>query len=235
MVLVTKDFLRFVSVARFSDQVPVAEYRVANCKEISNAMFEERVDRVMRSGRVRESSRLTILDKEVGSVHYESDSNFVFLVFTRKDYPQRTAFKFLGEIRRKFALEFADDAMHANALELSDDCAPFIRKLCDEFNVLEEVDKVSKVRTEVDEVKAVMQENIQTALERGEQLDVLLDQSEQLRDNATVFKQSATTVKNKFWWQNTTLMIVIGVLILTLVLIIVLSIVLRKQSQQPSV
>mmetsp|Transcript_2315 Transcript_2315/g.6930 ORF Transcript_2315/g.6930 Transcript_2315/m.6930 type:complete len:230 (+) Transcript_2315:143-832(+) len=229
MVLVTRDFLRYVSIARYADLVPVAEYRVPNCKEISDNMFEDRVDRIMRSGRVRESSRLTILDKEVGSVHYESDSKFVFLVFTRKDYPQRTAFKFLGEVRRKFTSDFEDDAVRAKALELSDDCASFLKKLCDQFNVLEEVDKVSKVRTEVDEVKAAMQENIQTALERGEKLDVLLDQSEQLQENATVFKQSANTVKNKFWWQNAKLMIIIAVLIGILILIIVLSVTLRKR------
>lgn len=78
-----KDYIRFISIARFVDLLPVAEYSVEDRRKggggkDGDGAYEDRVDRVMRSGRVNESSRLTILDKDVGSLHYDSDESYVY-------------------------------------------------------------------------------------------------------------------------------------------------------------
>ena len=42
---------------------------------------------------VEDYPRLTITDREVGTIHYDTSRTCIFLVVTAPDYPQRIAFK----------------------------------------------------------------------------------------------------------------------------------------------
>mmetsp|Transcript_28954 Transcript_28954/g.112667 ORF Transcript_28954/g.112667 Transcript_28954/m.112667 type:complete len:103 (+) Transcript_28954:982-1290(+) len=93
--------------------------------------------------------------------------------------------------------------------------------LCSEYNVVENVDKITGVQSQVDDVKNVMQSNISNVLQNQENLNVLLDKSDAMRNEANAFSRNAGSAKKKFWWQNVKLMIIIGVLVAVLIAIIV--------------
>lgn len=74
------DNIRFLAVARIPDQTVVATY-VANdaSREVPRALMEEKVRVVLASGRTSDHRRLTITDKDCGSIHYDSDAACLYL------------------------------------------------------------------------------------------------------------------------------------------------------------
>uniref|UniRef100_A0A6T6P735 V-SNARE coiled-coil homology domain-containing protein n=1 Tax=Rhodosorus marinus TaxID=101924 RepID=A0A6T6P735_9RHOD len=223
-----EDHVRYVSIARQLDLLPVAEYKIPNGGKIPTVMFEDRVDKIMRSGKVRETSRLTVLDNEVGSIHFESEGDYVFLVFTASSYPQRAAFKLLGEIKKEYLNLYEKEGLTTQPLELSEACGPFLRQLCAEFNVLHNVDQLTETKDLVEEVKGQMQQNLEAAVNRGERLDDLLVQAENLNTEAGAFRDTTSSAKTKFWKQNMKLLIIIAVLVVILILAIVIPLATRN-------
>lgn len=225
MSVVEGDNVRYVAVARLEDRVPIAEYAAIDKRHLPKSLFDEKLDKVLRSGRVREHARLTITDREVGSIHYDSDPTCLYLVVCSKEYPQRTAFKFLGQVQREFDADFGGRISGARHSSLSRQAKNMFADLCRQYNQVENVDKASAVSMQVEEVKGAMQNNIQSVLRNQENLETLLDKSDAMRNEATSFQRTAVQVKKKYWWQNLKLQIVIVViivLIITLVLVFAL-------------
>lgn len=223
------DNVRYVAVARLSDRVPVAEYCAIEARELPKTLFDDKLERVLRSGRVGEHTRLTITDREVGSIHYDSDPVCLYLVVCARDYPQRTAFKFLAEVRRDFEAKFGAETHSARHSGLSRASRELFRGLCARYNQVHNVDKVAAVNLQVEEVKGVMQNNIQSALQNQENIETLLDQTDAMKNEATGFQRSAGRVKEKMWWQNLKMQIVIGVMIVFIILVIIISIVVKRK------
>lgn len=183
-------------------------------------MLDEKLEKVLRSGRVGEHTRLTITDRDVGSIHYDSDPVCLYLVICAREYPQRAAFKFLADVRREFEPQFGNDVQTARQSSLSRGARELLVALCRKYNVIENVDKVAAVSVQVEEVKGVMQNNIQSVLRNQENIETLLDQSDTMKNEATGFQRSATRAKDKMWWKNTKLQIAIFILIAVLIAII---------------
>lgn len=70
-------------------------------------------------------------------------------------------------------------------------------------------DKISKVRGEVDQLKDVMIRSIDKVLERGEKIELLVDKTETLEEHAFKFKKQAKSLKNRLWWKNIRLTLII--------------------------
>ena len=67
------------------------------------------VSRVLASASaVNQYPRLTVTDREVGAIHYDTSRGFVYLIVTEMDYPQRTAFKCIGALRDSFTRQFGE-------------------------------------------------------------------------------------------------------------------------------
>lgn len=212
--------MRYVAVARLQDRVPIAEYAAVDKRSLPKSLFDEKLDKVLRSGRVREHSRLTITDREVGSIHYDSDPTCLYLVVCSKEYPQRAAFKFLSEVKREFDAEFGSRIPGARHSSLSRGAKSLFSELAQQYNRAENVDKAAAVTMQVEEVKGAMQNNIQSALRNQENLETLLDKSDAMRNEATSFQRTAVQVKKKYWWQNLKLQILIAVIIVAIIIII---------------
>jgi hypothetical protein len=71
--------VRYLAVARISDKTSVAEHSFVDSAEIPKTFFNDILARVLASGRVEEHGRLTIADKDVGNIHYDSDPACLFL------------------------------------------------------------------------------------------------------------------------------------------------------------
>ena len=108
--------VRFLSVARMLDRVVVASYtHVAGSSK--NDQYAEVLHKVLKSSKtVADNPRLTITDREVGTVHYDTDKYAIYVAITAFDYPQRTAFKCLSELKSRFrsGTDFGE-ALHKSA------------------------------------------------------------------------------------------------------------------------
>ncbi len=75
-------------------------------------------------------------------------------------------------------------------------------------------------REQVSEVKNIMMENIEKVLDRGEKLEVLVDKTESLRYQADQFQKSGKALRNKMWWQNIKMKLLVA-LILSIVIVVI--------------
>ena len=112
--------VRFVAVARMVDRVVVASYTHVDKRgeggSSSGQVYADVLQRVLRSQQTVESNpRLTITDREVGTIHYDTDGNVaIYFAVTAYDYPQRTAFKCLADLKARFQASFGE-ALHKSA------------------------------------------------------------------------------------------------------------------------
>lgn len=215
-------------MARLADRVPVAEYAAVDSRELPASLLDDKLEKVLRSGRVGEHTRLTITDREVGSIHYDSDPTCLYLVVCSREYQQRTAFKFLAEVRREFDDKFGDEVQSARHSSLSRPSRELLRTLCEKYNAAENVDKVANVNVKLEAVKGQMQNNIQSVLQNQENIETLLDQTDAMKNEAAGFQRSANRVKDNMWWKNTKMQVIIVVLVALLILIIVVAVLTNK-------
>lgn len=217
----------YVAVARLSDRVPLAEYAAVDTRELPAKLMDDKLDKVLRSNRTSQHHRLTITDREVGAIHFDSDPVCLYFTICAREYQQRTAFKLLGELRREFDARFGNDVHNARHSALSKPARDMFKGLCEKYNSVGNVDKVAAVSLQVEEVKGVMQNNIQSVLRNQENIETLLDQTDTMKNEATGFQRSANRAKEKMWWKNVKLQIVIVILVLIIIAAIVIAIVRR--------
>lgn len=66
---------------------------------------------------------------------------------------------------------------------------------------------------QVSEVKQIMMENIEKVLDRGEKLELLVDKTENLRYQADQFQKGGKALRNKMWWQNMKMKLMVAVIL----------------------
>ncbi|KAG8458737.1 hypothetical protein KFE25_012935 [Diacronema lutheri] len=208
--------VRHCAVGRLADKVVVANYVHCNQGGMP-ARCHAVVDKVLRSNRVTDFPRLTITDKEVGTLHYVTDRLAIYIVITSSEYPQRTAFKLLDELRARFTSQFGDVLVEAPENGLTGKAKRTMLELCALYDDIARVDKTHGVQAQVDEVKGLMHENITHLLATHENLEVLEDKTDALRTEAQTFQRQATDLKRVMLWRNLKLKLIILVIILCVV------------------
>jgi hypothetical protein len=205
--------VRHCAVGRLSDKAVVANYVHCNHAGMP-ARFHAVVEKVLRSNRIMDHPRLTITDREVGTLHYLTDRLAIYIVITAPDYPQRVAFKLLDEFKSRFNAHFGDAIVEASEGGLTNKAKRTMADLCTSYDDVARVDKTAGVQAQVDEVKGLMHENISHLLSTHENLEVLEDKTESLRTEAQTFQRQATSLKRVMWWRNMKLSLIIVVIIL---------------------
>ncbi|XP_046876881.1 vesicle-associated membrane protein 2 [Hypomesus transpacificus] len=81
--------------------------------------------------------------------------------------------------------------------------------------------RLQQTQAQVDEVVDIMRVNVDKVLERDQKLSELDDRADALQAGASQFETSAAKLKNKYWWKNAKMMIIMGV-ICVIVLIVVI-------------
>lgn len=71
--------MRFLAVARVPDKTVVGTFVTNESRGLPQALMEEKVRVVLSSGRMSQHSRLTITDKDCGSIHYDSDAACLYV------------------------------------------------------------------------------------------------------------------------------------------------------------
>lgn len=228
------DNIRYVAVCRLHDRVAVAEYCAANGSDLPKSRLDEKVHKVLRSERVTEHKRLTITDREVGSIHYDSDPACLYMVVCSREYQQRLAFKFLGEVRREFESKFGDEVQTAREGSLSRPAKSTLKDICASHNSPGSGDKVQSVALQVEEVKGQMHNNIQSVLRNTDNVETLVNQSDTMMNEANTFNRGAVAARNNMWWQNKKMMVLILIGVLILFGVIAIPIVRGKSKETPA-
>jgi len=80
--------------------------------------------------------------------------------------------------------------------------------------------RLQQTQAQVDDVVDIMRANVEKVLERDQKLSELDDRADALQQGASQFEQQAGKLKNKYWWKNMKMMIIMGVIGLIIVIII---------------
>lgn len=141
--------------------------------------------------------RLTVTDHQNGlTIHYEAAVDAMYVAVCTPEYPQRTAFRAIGELRPRFEGSFSE-ALHKSAERaLSRAAGPLMSEVCSRFADAADVDRTISVLRDVDEVRGVMGEAIDSMLATHDNLEVLEDKSIELRHAGSSFARSARSVKS---------------------------------------
>ncbi|KAI9339787.1 synaptobrevin-domain-containing protein [Zopfochytrium polystomum] len=83
-----------------------------------------------------------------------------------------------------------------------------------------EDDKIDRVQREADVVLNIYRDNVAKMLERGDALTTLHEQTVELNVEAKKFKQSSEEVKNKMWWKNMRMTLILIAVCVVLALVI---------------
>ena len=161
--------VRFLGVYRLQDQVRVASY-AHNSSEADEA--EAKSSQVLQANAAGLHPRLSVSAEAVGTIHYETDRYALYAAITKHEYPQRTAFKCIGELRSRFG-EAHGEALHkAEEGGLSAAAKPVMADLCTKFADATSVDRTLGLLKQVDDVKGVMSETVTNMLATHENLEV---------------------------------------------------------------
>mmetsp|Transcript_6127 Transcript_6127/g.13078 ORF Transcript_6127/g.13078 Transcript_6127/m.13078 type:complete len:228 (-) Transcript_6127:466-1149(-) len=220
--------VRFVGAARLQDRVCVSWFTAAASRELPAELLEAKFKRLLSSDKLAEYDRLTVADREVGSIHFVTDQVCLYLAICSPQYPQRAAFQLLSEFRDVFSEQFGGDVRFVKEGELNKVSRSTLGQLCGKYEQVANVDEIESVKVQVDEVKGVMENNIHQALRNQENLDTLLDKTDVMKNEASNFQKTSVEAKNKFWWQNATYTMLIGIGLVILVVVIVLAVVLSR-------
>lgn len=98
--------------------------------------------------------------------------------------------------------KFGDKATTAKERSLDKPSSSLLLKICQTYDNLAAVDKLSAVSKKVDSVKLVMQENVDIALQNCVKLESIEKAAAELQQQAGVFKRNANELKKKMWWKN---------------------------------
>ncbi|XP_018538510.1 vesicle associated membrane protein 1a [Lates calcarifer] len=72
--------------------------------------------------------------------------------------------------------------------------------------------RLQQTQAQVDEVVDIMRVNVDKVLERDQKLSELDDRADALQAGASQFESSAAKLKNKYWWKNCKMMIIMAVI-----------------------
>ncbi|XP_018006511.1 synaptobrevin-1 isoform X2 [Hyalella azteca] len=80
--------------------------------------------------------------------------------------------------------------------------------------------RMQQTQAQVDSVVDIMKANVEKVLERDQKLSALDERADALQQGAAQFEQQAGALKNKMWWKNMKMMIIMGVIGLVVLIII---------------
>ena len=163
------------------------------------------------------------------------DSGFTYLVVADDACGRQLPFQFLEKVKGIFAQKFAGSVgENANAHSLDRTFGPTLKKEMEETMALEQLSgggggaqngavgntKVASVHQQVSEVKEIMMDNIEKVLDRGEKIEVLVDKTEALRFQADNFHKQGRALRNRMWWNNLKMKLILLVFVIGVGIII---------------
>merc|ERR1711920_19815 len=132
------------------------------------------------------------------------------------------AFHFLDAVKRKFEATYGERSQKLIAYSVDVDFKRVLSQQMDYANnkAARGNDKIAEITETMNQVKQTMYTNIDKVLERGEKIELLVDKSDNLNAHANQFKSRAKTLKNRLWWQNVRMMLIVFLVVVFVIYII---------------
>jgi hypothetical protein len=90
---------------------------------------------------------------------------------------------------------------------------------------------ITRIQEKIDKTNKIMSDNIKIAFNNTEKIEDLEAQTGELEHNAEIFQLRSTQLKNKLWWKDVKIKVIIcSVLSITLIIIIAVSVIQNQQS-----
>ena len=83
--------------------------------------------------------------------------------------------------------------------------------------------KLQKTTTQVNEVITIMKDNVENIIDRDVQMSNLENRAESLHQRAEQFETKAAVLKKKFWWEETKIWVILGLVGVSCVLVFYVS------------
>uniref|UniRef100_A0A0E0K977 Uncharacterized protein n=1 Tax=Oryza punctata TaxID=4537 RepID=A0A0E0K977_ORYPU len=158
--------------------------------------------------------------------NYHVHDGFTYCVVATESAGRQLPVGFIERVKEDFSKKYSGGkARSATANSLKREYGPKLKehmKYCDAHP--EEIDKLAKVKAQVTEVKGVMMQNIEKVLDRGEKIELLVDKTEDLRSQAQDFRKAGTKIRQKMWWENMKMKLIVFGIVVALILLIVLTV-----------
>mmetsp|Transcript_61233 Transcript_61233/g.138580 ORF Transcript_61233/g.138580 Transcript_61233/m.138580 type:complete len:293 (+) Transcript_61233:115-993(+) len=199
----------YIGAARLSDKIIVANVSY-NGKEIDNTPVRQ----MLISMTEITSRKLYAFSLGSYSWGVMEVDGLCYVVATAVDYPTRVMAKCLQDTAKLFVTRVQETWKTCKEDGLSDTSRKTLLQLCERYDDLAEQDKLAKTMAKVDEVKVQMEANISQALENCVQLEKLENDSADLQASAHVFKKEAEKLKDKMWWKNCKMKLLIASMII---------------------
>jgi len=213
--------VRYTAIGRIQDRVLIATYHHYTAGAPASKYLAV-AQKVLNSDKVLSQQSANVPNAvDDASCLMQTDKKYMFIAFVSKDYPERTAFELLKQVRKDFMDKEEANAATASENGMSKSCKKFMQPAAVKYDDVSSVNKVAAVQAQVDDVKMTMEDNVQQMLRQHEKLEDLEDKADTMRSEASKFKRGAGQLASKMWWQNMRLWCII-VLITIIVLVIII-------------
>lgn len=162
----------------------------------------------------------------IDNCHYNAlnRNGLSFIAITDANASQQQTLTFLRQLESKFT---AQSSRVSQALSGGEGCLQleYSRTLAAEMASFsaQEMTQLTALRGQVEDVSVIIRNNIEQVMERGGRLDDLSAKTDELQSNANMFQTTARQVRQKAWWDNCRMkMIIAGVITLIAVVILLL-------------
>lgn len=160
---------------------------------------------------------------------FANENKIIFCVITNLNYPTRLICECTKELEIQFVAKY-NLVKNYKELQFNSDFTNICKKLYDKYNNPESIDNLMKVNNKINQIKDIMHENISQSLENIVKMETIELKTEELIQSAGIFENSAKQLKNKMWWKNLKIkLIIFSIIAIILTIIISVSVVSLKQ------
>ena len=179
----------------------------------------------------------TIFSFEFSGLGYNmiaDTQKIIYCVITKIDYPKRLVADCVKELEIQFNSKYLtnpNSKKDFKELQMNSQFTTICKKIYDKYNNPESIDQLLQIINKVNNVKDIMHENISQSMENLVKLETIELKSEELQKEAAIFKLSARDLKNKMWWKNIKIKLIIFSIIAIILGIIITVIVMESKAK----
>ena len=157
------------------------------------------------------------------SFHYISEDGMLFMCLAENNFPRRTSFAFIDEIKTLFLQKYGEVVNTVIAFGVNAEFSEVLKTKMQWFSTGQHSDKLQDLQKNVDEVKSIMVENIDRVIARGTKVELLVKKFEIMSDEAVTMRKRSTRVRRHMQMNKIKIYVICGCVLLFILLLVVMS------------
>ena len=147
----------------------------------------------------------------------DASTRWCFLSIVIPNYPERIAYKMLGELENKALYDLNKNYLdkigqeeNSSFKKTADSIQLYMCELEQKYRDIGNVDQIKSIQKDVDEIQTDMKSNMNKMILNLELVSSLEHKSDALKQKANDYKISAKELSKATWWSNKKLTVAIG-------------------------